>query len=106
MYHGNMSKAAQACGVRRQYLYEYVNKNDLWPIVEECREVILDDLEEKGFEVAMRGNVSMLQFMLKNPGRKRGYGDRIDQNTTGEQTIRVIYERSEPVPAAPDTEED
>lgn len=103
---GNMTKAAEACGVSRGYFYEYVKKNDMQSVVDEARETLVDNLENKALEVAMRGSNSMLQFLLKNQGRHRGYADRIEQENTGEQTIRVVYDRSEPIPASSDTAED
>ena len=103
---GNMTKTAEACGVSRQYLYEYVKKNDMWQLVEDAREVLVDNLENKAIEIAMRGNNSMLQFLLKNQGRHRGYADRIDQNNSGEQIVRVVYDRSEPLPSAQDADTD
>lgn len=103
---GNMTKTAEACGCARSYLYEYIKKNDMWHIVEETRETLVDNLENKAYDIAMRGSNSMLQFLLKNQGRHRGYADRLEQENTGEQTIRVIYDRSEPVPASPSSDTD
>lgn len=100
MYNGNMSKAAEACGVVRPYLYEYIKKNDMWSIVEECREMVIDGLEDKAREVAMRGNTSMLQFLLKNQGRHRGYADRLDQQISGadggDLVIRYVNDWRDP----------
>lgn len=100
---GNVTLAAEACGVNRSYLHQYIKKHDMKPVVEAAREVLVDGLEDKAREVAMRGNVRMLEFLLKNQGRHRGYADRMEQTNTGDQTIRVVYDRSEPLDTSPDT---
>lgn len=102
---GNMTKAAEACGVSRTYFYQYVKKHDMQSVVDEARETLVDNLENKALEVAMRGSNSMLQFLLKNQGRHRGYADRLETETSGEQTITVKYDRSPPLVSPPSTDD-
>ena len=82
MYLGNMSKAAEACGVTRQYLYQYLDKHpELKEVRDESREMLVDNIEYKSYEIAMRGHAGLLKYFLATLGKSRGYVER--QELTG-----------------------
>jgi AcrR family transcriptional regulator len=95
---GNMSKIAEACGVSRSYIYKYIKKKGMWDLVEESREMLIDNVEDKAYSVAMKGNPTLLQFLLKTRGKQRGYVEKTETDNTGKQEIIVRYDRSQPVP--------
>lgn len=93
LYLGNMTKAAEACGVTRQYLYEYLDKYpDLKVVRDESREMLIDNVEYKSYEVAMRGNAGLLKYFLGTLGKDRGYVERTENKQIGDQVIRFAWD--------------
>ncbi len=71
---GNLSRAADRLKVCRQTLYtRSLKEPEIKSVIEECRERILDDIENVAHEKALEGDTTMNIFMLKTIGKKRGY---------------------------------
>ena len=100
-YLGNMTKSAEACGVTRQYLYQYLDKYpELIDVRTEAREMLVDNVEYKSYDVAMRGDSGMLKYFLSTLGKDRGYVERQEQQITGADgnalTIRYVNDWRNP----------
>ena len=93
-YSGNISAVARAFGVTRTAVYNYIKKYDMWHLVEEQREKILDNVESKMYSLALSGNTTAMIFFLKCQGKHRGWVER--QEITGVDggdvniTVKVI----------------
>lgn len=103
IYRGNLSRVADACGVTRGHIYNFINGKapELWDEIKEARETIVDDLEQKGFDVAMRGHAGMIQFLLQALGKERGYVKRVENQQVGDQTIRFVWDDNDPTEETP-----
>lgn len=75
--HGLIASAAHSLGVCRQSIY---NAFKPWPelreIVEEERELLLDNAENALHKAIMRGEAWAICFFLKTRGKARGYSER------------------------------
>ena len=89
-YKGNISAIARAFNRDRKTVYEYIRKNDLWDKVEEARETMVDNVESALYQQALSGNTTAMIFFLKTQGKDRGYVERVEQQNSGETTIRVV----------------
>ena len=81
---GNLSAVARSFGRSRTWLYNTLNDKypELWAIVEEARESLIDDAEsELQKQMLKKGNIAALIFFLKTQGKSRGYVER--QELTG-----------------------
>jgi len=88
---GNLTAAARILGVTRQTLYNYRKRyktvNDA---IEEQRETMLDNAESVLYRAVLNGEAWAVCFFLKTQGKKRGYIERLQQESTGEITVRVV----------------
>jgi len=88
---GNLTAAARILGVTRQTLYNYRKRyktvNDA---IEEQREAMLDNAESVLYRAVLNGEAWAVCFFLKTQGKKRGYIERLQQESTGEITVRVV----------------
>lgn len=102
IYRGNLSRAAEACGVTRTHIYKFINLKapELWDEIKEARETVIDDLEQKGYEVAMRGHAGMIQFFLNSIGKERGFVGRSETALTdrngGDLVVRYVNDWRNP----------
>ena len=80
---GNLTSVARAFGRSRTWLYNNLNGKypELWGIVEEARESLVDDAESELHKQMFKGNITALIFFLKTQGKSRGYVER--QEFTG-----------------------
>lgn len=62
-------------------MYEFIKNNGLWPMVEDAREKMLDNVESALYQQALSGNTVAMIFFLKTQGKKRGWVER--QEITG-----------------------
>lgn len=79
-HNGNQAAVARSLGVTRQSVNDFIGRNAeiLRPIVEECREVFIDEVEKAMHSQAKSGNVTAQIFILKTLGKRRGYVERED----------------------------
>jgi hypothetical protein len=69
----------------RAGLWKRVQKSArLQQIVQSARDELVDDLEFVALNKALEGDASMLQFLLRNLGRHRGYGETLSVTHQGE----------------------
>ena len=73
---GNMSAIARAHKKSRAWMYEYIKKNDMWPMVEDAREKMLDNVESALYNKALKGDTTAMIFYLKTQGKKRGWTEK------------------------------
>jgi len=88
---GNLSAVARAFGKSRTWLYNALNDKypDLWDIVEEARESLVDDAESELQRQMFKGNITALIFFLKTQGKARGYVERQEFTGNEGKAIRV-----------------
>jgi hypothetical protein len=92
---GMRTKAAKRLRCTYNTVVRYINE---YPEVAEAeiqaRETMLDAVELKAYTQAMKGDTTMIIFMLKTQGKKRGYVERTEQDITsgGEKLAApVVY---------------
>ena len=75
---GNLSAVARSFGKSRTWLYSILNNKypELWDIVKEARESLIDDAESELQKQMFKGNIAALIFFLKTQGKSRGYVER------------------------------
>lgn len=74
---GNISAVANVFGVHRHTIMRRIEKSkELREILEDAREMMLDNAESKLYSKVLNGETVPLIFFLKTQGRKRGYGDK------------------------------
>lgn len=85
---GMRTKAAKKLGCNYRTVVRYIEE---YPAVAEAendsRESMLDAIELKAYAAAMKGDNTMMIFMLKTQGKKRGYIEKqqIDLNIDSEK---------------------
>lgn len=89
---GNITQAAKALKVTRQALYKRIwNNEELEQVVADAREEMVDIAESAARKQIREGNTAMIIFTLKTLGKSRGYVERVEQEHSGVQTLRVVY---------------
>jgi len=87
---GMRTKAAKLLGCDYKTLVKYINE---YPEVAEAeqlsRETMLDAIELKAYAQAMKGDNTMIIFLLKTQGKSRGYVEKQEQEHSGELKIKV-----------------
>jgi len=87
-HYGNISTVAEELGLPRARVYERIRKSPrLQSVLQQARETIKDIAERNIFRKVMQGDIATSQWLLARLARERGYGDKIEQITTG--TIQV-----------------
>lgn len=93
-YDGLMTQAAESLGVSRMTLWRWVQDTPaLQDVCKEAREVLLDVAESKLKENINKGDSSSIAFFLKNIGRPRGFGDKLDVSSS--EGVKVIISEDE-----------
>jgi len=80
-HRGILKYAADACGVSRQSMYEFLEYYpDLWKVVEEARDTLIDEVEQEMLSVifstdpqAINQKANLMKFFLSNQAKHRGY---------------------------------
>ena len=80
-HRGVLKYAAEACGVSRQSLYEFLEYYpDLWKVVEEARETLIDEVEQEMLSVIFSSDPhvinqksNLIRFFMSNQAKHRGY---------------------------------
>lgn len=74
---GIISDAAIATKVQRSTIYSWMNSSEAFKAaVEDAREVSIDRVEKKLFDLIDRDDTTATIFFLKTRGKKRGYVER------------------------------
>ena len=86
----NISKACLEVGVSRNAHYQYMKQNkQYFTAYEDIEASLLDDVETKAYEFS-EIEPSMVQFILKTKGKKRGWSEKIEIEHSG--TVTEIVE--------------
>ena len=86
-----VGKSCGAVGISRQTLYAWLDKDDKFrKAFEAVEESITEELEEAGFERAIKGSDDLTKFFLKARNRKK-YGDKLEHGLEGAFTLRDFY---------------
>lgn len=87
---GMRTKAAKKLRCEYRTIVRYINE---YPAVAEAetlaRETMLDAVELKAYSQAMKGDTTMIIFMLKTQGKSRGYVDRTEHTGAGGGAIKT-----------------
>jgi len=80
---GNVSRVADSMGANRHSVHNVIAKDEeLKQILKDCRERLIDELEDSVFQRAVDSNDTTLQlFVLKTQGKHRGWEQSEAQNT-------------------------
>jgi len=94
---GNLSAVARSFGKSRTWLYNALNDKypDLWDIVTEARESLIDDAESELQKQMFKGNIAALIFFLKTQGKGRGYVERQEIEHDGSITMTVDWDAAD-----------
>ena len=98
---GILSVAADELGCDRSLIYKRSHENpEIQAAIEEARESILDMAEGVVFTAVSSGDVDTAKWVLARQGRKRGYGEKIEQdlNVNKVPTLELILNTNGPVP--------
>ncbi len=80
-YGGNLARVADRMGTCRGVIHRIIEKDEvLKERLQQCRERLLDHLEETAHDKAIGGDSTLLMFLLKTQGRKRGYEQDSDKH--------------------------
>ena len=89
-YSGNLTAVARAFDVSRQAVYNLLEKYpELWELVREARETMLDNVESTLYKQALEGNTAAMIFFLKTQGKARGYIERTEHAGPDNGPIKV-----------------
>ncbi len=89
---GNVTGAADRLGVPRSTLYRRIKQSKrLQEVLEECREVLIDEAEAALTRRVRQGHMSAVTFVLKTLGKNRGYVERqeIEHSGLHELVVKV-----------------
>ena len=86
---GIVTNALRIAEVGRTTFYEWMKHDeDFAKEVKEMDNLALDFAESSLYKQVKDGNPSSTQFLLKNKGRDRGYGDKLDI-TSNDEAIKI-----------------
>lgn len=82
-HEGNVARTADSLGASRGALRNFIDRSPhLQEVVAQCRERLIDELEESVWTRARKSNDTGLQaFLLKTIGKSRGYDQNEAQHT-------------------------
>lgn len=81
--HGIVSDACKSVGVSRVTYYEYYNKDpEFKKAIDEIENTVIDYVEGKLFKLIEKCDVAATLFYLKTKGKKRGYIEKTEVDTT------------------------
>ena len=86
---GIVTNALKISGTAKTTYHRWIKEDEAFAKdVKEVGNTALDFAESKLFSQIKDNNHSSTQFYLKNKGRERGYGDRLDI-TSNDETIKI-----------------
>jgi len=80
---GNILQCANRLGCSRKAVYDAVKRYELEPVLEECREEMVDIAENALHNLIRNEHASAIMFYLRTQGKSRGRGYVERQETTG-----------------------
>lgn len=90
---GNISNAARILGISRTTIHSRINiVPELKEVYEEYRDQAIDNAESSLQRAVLNGEGWAVCFTLKTIGKNRGYTEKIEQEISGEQKIKIIIE--------------
>jgi hypothetical protein len=88
---GVVTTACKMAGVGRTTFYEWLDKDpDFKKAVDDFKDVAIDTVESKLYDLIKEGNVTATIFYLKTKGKKRGYIERQEIAHEGVLESKVI----------------
>ena len=85
---GIVTNALKISGTAKTTYHRWINEDE----VKDVGNTALDFAESKLFSQIKDNNHSSTQFYLKNKGRDRGYGDKLDITTGGDKINKIEIE--------------
>ncbi len=92
---GNVSKACEATNVSRRTFYNWLKEEEFSSKVDDVREGLIDFAEAQLLSNIKDGKTAEILFYLKNKGKKRGYIERQEVETVGENMFEVKIVKNE-----------
>ena len=90
---GIVTNALKISGTAKTTFYEWMKNDEAFAKeVNDVGNTALDFAESKLFNQIKDNNHSSTQFYLKNKGRDRGYGDKLDITTGGDKINKIEIE--------------
>ena len=90
---GIVTTALKISGTAKSTYHRWINEDEEFAKnVKDVGNTALDFAESKLFNQIKDNNHSSTQFYLKNKGRGRGYGDRLDITTGGDKINKIEIE--------------
>jgi hypothetical protein len=81
---------AQAYDVTRQTVYNWIKSDtDFVDALQESRDNLVDVVESKYFQKAMKGSERAQEFLLKTLGKTRGYAEKQEVELTGDVNYQL-----------------
>lgn len=78
-YNGNLAMVARKCGVARGTLYRHLERSpELRAALQDARETMVDHVESRLYDNALKGDTTAVIFFLKTQGRMRGYSEKLE----------------------------
>lgn len=87
---GVVSGAARSLGVSRQALYKAIKRYGLEGFLQEARDELLEHVEVKLIEAALRGEPWAVKLVLKRFGRDRGYVEHKEVVSVGKLEVELV----------------
>lgn len=79
--HGNLAAVGRACGVTRTAVHRFIHKRpNLVKVLQEAREVMLDNGESVLYSKVLAGEGWAVRFYLRTQGKSRGYFEKKEIN--------------------------
>jgi hypothetical protein len=93
---GVISYAAEEIGCNRHSLHQLINRHECLQVaLEDARERLIDLVEEKFIDKAIKGDSYNAAFVLKTRGRHRGYDvDMKETNDVLKQALSFVMNKS------------
>tara|TARA_R110000751_G_scaffold50096_2_gene110985 strand:- start:1364 stop:1711 length:348 start_codon:yes stop_codon:yes gene_type:complete len=87
---GIVTSACKAVGIARQTHYEWMRKDDEYKaLIEAVADIAIDFGESHLHKLIKNGSPAATIFFLKTKGKKRGYVERQEIETTGDNMFNV-----------------
>ena len=94
---GNYTKMALLLGRRRGAIRDYILSNpELFEMMKEVRESVLDEIEDNVINQARRGDAQQARFILQTIGKDRGYTTRAESTGADGGPIDLRAARIDP----------
>lgn len=102
---GNLAAVARRFGVKRQAVWEYVQRHPSCKTAyEEQRQTMVDSAESVLYRKVLAGeDTTALIFFLKTQGKARGYTEKTETEQSGDLRIVVEYADDAPPRTPPPT---